>query len=115
MKLLVTYSASHRARLLKHPEPANRIARLVQDIFPSLRQLLDGPGKDIGSPALATTLLLTSLEITSPATFGLSVPWQSHLWVARRMITARQSTGTCLPISYTANREPDASCDMCVK
>jgi hypothetical protein len=36
LHLLLAYSASHRARLLCHPEPANRIALWVRDVFPSL-------------------------------------------------------------------------------
>jgi Fungal specific transcription factor domain len=35
---------------------------------------------------LATAIMLTSLEIISPSTFGVSVPWQKHLNIARRII-----------------------------
>lgn len=89
LNLLLAYSASHRARLLKHPEPANRIALWVQDIFPSLSRALDDPSSQISNANLATAIMLASLEIISPNTFGVPIPWQSHLDVARRMLMAR--------------------------
>lgn len=33
--------------------------------------------------------MLASLEIVAPGTFGVEIPWQSHLSIARRMIAAR--------------------------
>ena len=89
LNLLLAYSASHRARLLKHPEPANRIALWVQDIFPSLSRALDDPSAQVSNANLATAIMLASLEIISPNTFEVPIPWQSHLNVARRMLMAR--------------------------
>lgn len=89
MHLLLAYSASHRALLLKHPEPATRIANWVKDVFPTLRRALDDPNGQISSSNLATAIMLASLEIISPNAFEVTVPWQTHLTVARRMILAR--------------------------
>ncbi|KAL8756613.1 MAG: hypothetical protein Q9184_004449, partial [Pyrenodesmia sp. 2 TL-2023] len=89
MHLLLAYSASHRALLLKHPEPATRIANWVKDVFPTLRRALDDPDGKISTSNLATAIMLASLEIISPNAFEVTVPWQTHLTVARRMILAR--------------------------
>lgn len=89
LHLLLAYSASHRSRLLKHPEPANRIAEWVQDIFTALSRALNDPSAQISNANLATAIMLASLEIISPNTFEVPIPWQSHLNVARRMLMAR--------------------------
>lgn len=89
MNLLLAYSASHRARLLKHPEPATRIALWVKDVFPNLRHALNDPNKIVSNANLATAIMLASLEIISPKAFGVSVPWQQHLLMARSMVSAR--------------------------
>ena len=90
LHLLLAYSASHRARLLSHPEPANRIALWVRDVFPSLRHALDDlSNTEISNANLATAIMLASLEIISPSTFGVSVPWQNHLNIARSIIKYR--------------------------
>ncbi|KAF2474502.1 C6 zinc finger domain-containing protein [Lindgomyces ingoldianus] len=63
LNLLLAFSASHRARLLGHPEPANRIAVWVQDVFPKLRQsLINNPGY-ISNSTLAPAIMLASLKI----------------------------------------------------
>ncbi|KAH8665225.1 fungal-specific transcription factor domain-containing protein [Tricladium varicosporioides] len=89
LNLLLAYSASHRARLLRQPEPATRIALWVQDIFPNLRKALDNPDEIISNANLATAIMLASLEIISPKAFGVAVPWQKHLDTARQIIAAR--------------------------
>lgn len=89
MNLLLAYSASHRARLLQQPEPSTRIALWVQDIFSNLSHALDDPNEIISDSSLAAAIMLASLEIISPKTFGVAVPWQQHLDVARQMIAAR--------------------------
>jgi hypothetical protein len=89
MNLLLAYSASHRARLLKQPEPATRIALWVKDVFPNLRHALNDPSKIVSNANLATAIMLASLEIISPQAFGVSVPWQQHLLMARSMVSAR--------------------------
>ncbi|KAK5129247.1 hypothetical protein LTR08_003712 [Meristemomyces frigidus] len=97
LHLLLAFSASHRARLLDHPEPANRIADWMTDVLPALRQSLGEPKspgatdpRDPSSLApLATAIMLASLEIVSPHTFGVAIPWQHHLQIARQMIVAK--------------------------
>lgn len=89
MNLLLAYSASHRARLLQQPEPTTRIALWVQDIFSNLRHAIDDPTKIISDSSLAAAIMLASLEIISPKAFGVEVPWQQHLDVARQMVAAR--------------------------
>ena len=89
LNLLLTYSASHRSRVLNHPEPANRIAMWMSDVFPSLRRALDDPNRQISNSNLATAIMLASLQILNPNTFEIAVPWQQHLHVARQMILAR--------------------------
>ncbi|MCJ1469016.1 hypothetical protein MMC07_007648 [Pseudocyphellaria aurata] len=93
LHLLLAYSAGHRARLLKHPEPANRIAHWVENVFPTLRRALDDPTSQISNANLATAIMLASLEIISPNTFEVPVSWQNHLNIARRMILARGGAG----------------------
>jgi hypothetical protein len=89
MNLLLAYSASHRARLLQQPEPTTRIALWVKDVFPKLRYALNDPNSNVSNANLATAIMLASLEIISPKTFGVSVPWQQHLLMARSMVLAR--------------------------
>lgn len=89
LNLLLAYSAFQRARLLRYPEPSNRIALWVQDIFPNLRHALNDPVQILSNTHLATAIMLTSLEIISPKAFEISVPWQVHLSTARQMILAR--------------------------
>lgn len=86
--LLLAFSASHRARLLCHPEPANRIAVWVQDVFPKLRRALES-AEQISDSNLCTAIMLASLEIISPNAFEVPISWQSHLKLARQMIIAR--------------------------
>lgn len=91
LNLLLAYSASHRARLLNHPEPANRIAMWVKDLFPKLRHALMGTDP-IPIEALATAIMLASLEILSPNAFEVNIPWRDHLSMARQMTIARGGT-----------------------
>ncbi|TAQ87278.1 hypothetical protein B7494_g4380 [Chlorociboria aeruginascens] len=105
LNLLLAYSASHRARVLRQLEPATRIALWVQDIFPNLRYALDDPAKIISNANLATAIMLASLEIISPTAFGVAVPWQNHLATARQMIVARGGPQTM----QTASRSDKVS------
>ncbi|RMZ92661.1 hypothetical protein DV736_g127, partial [Chaetothyriales sp. CBS 134916] len=90
LNLMLAYSASHRARLLSQPEPANRIAVWVHNVFPSLRRTLDNVSNaNVSNANLATAIMLASLEIISPSSFGVSIPWQNHLSVARSIIRSR--------------------------
>jgi hypothetical protein len=83
MNLLLAYSAAHRARMLHHPEPSNRIAVWVQDVFPKLRQTLIENPNDISDNTLAAVIMMASLEIICSGTFEVPVSWQSHLTMAR--------------------------------
>ena len=97
LHLFLAFSASHRARLLHQDEPANRIARWMEDVIPALQKALAEPTTpgttDPTDPStlapLATAIMLSSLEIISPNTFAVSIPWQQHLSMARRMIISK--------------------------
>lgn len=89
LNLLLAYSASHRARYLGQPEPANRIAHWVSEVFPALRVALEASPEDITDSHLATAILLLSLKIVSPSTFEVPITWQSHLKLARDLFLAR--------------------------
>jgi hypothetical protein len=82
-------AASHRARVLNHPEPTLRIAFWVDDIFPALREALNDPERNFSNANLATAIMLASLEIISPKVFGYDIPWQRHLGLAREVIKLR--------------------------
>ncbi|KAF2854752.1 hypothetical protein T440DRAFT_242264 [Plenodomus tracheiphilus IPT5] len=89
MYLLLAYSAAHRARVLNHPAPTNRIAVWVQDVFPKLRQTLINSPNDISDNTLAAVIMMASLEIICSGTFEVPISWQNHLTMARQMIIAR--------------------------
>jgi hypothetical protein len=94
LHLLLAFSASHRARLLDHPEPANRIAGWMEHVLPALRQALnDGGERGSGGveelAPLATAVMLASLEIVTPHTFSIRIPWQQHVQIARQMIVSK--------------------------
>ncbi|KAL4936294.1 hypothetical protein BDV06DRAFT_95636 [Aspergillus oleicola] len=99
LNLMLAYSASHRARFLGHPEPANRIAHWVSNVFPSLRMALEDTQKKTTDSHLATAIMLLSLKIVSPSTFEVPISWQTHLKLARDLFLARQSQ-----IAYPGNR-----------
>ncbi|KAJ6179741.1 hypothetical protein N7519_010202 [Penicillium mononematosum] len=92
LNLLLAYSASHRARYLGHPEPANRIAHWVSKVFPALRMALESPNEDITDSHLATAIMLLSLKIVSPGTFEVPITWKSHLKLARDLFLARSES-----------------------
>ncbi|KAI1847434.1 hypothetical protein JX265_005506 [Neoarthrinium moseri] len=107
LALLLAYSASHRARLLKHPEPSLRIATLVDDIFPALREALSDPHQNFSDANVATAIMLASLEIVSPKVFGYEIPWQKHLGLARELIMARPGG-----LHYQQNFRQDNVCSF---
>lgn len=92
LNLLLAYSASHRARYLGHPEPANRIAHWVSQVFPTLRIALESSHADITDCHLATAIMLLSLKIVSPGTFEAPITWNSHLKLARDLFLARSES-----------------------
>ncbi|CAI6341475.1 unnamed protein product [Periconia digitata] len=91
LSLLLAYSASHRACMLNHPEPVNRIALWVRDVFPRLRESIAAATDPsaITNSTLAPAIMMASLEIISPNTFEVPISWQNHLTMARQMIIAR--------------------------
>jgi hypothetical protein len=93
MNLLLAYSAAHRARMLNHPEPSNRIAVWVQDVFPRLRQALEENPNNVSDNTLAAVIMMASLEIICSGTFEVPISWQNHLTMARQMIVARGGPG----------------------
>ena len=106
MHLLLAYSASHRARLLNHPEPSNRIAHWVRDVFPDLRRALSGSRDQMNNTNLATAIMLASLEIIAPNAFEVPVSWQEHLRTAREIIIRRgpPNPGHDDRVAYFLNR-----------
>lgn len=88
LNLLLAYSASHRAKLLGHREPVNRIALWMRDAWPSLRKALSSSAP-ISDASLATAVLLCSLKIVSPTTFDVPLTWQDYLATARQIIVSR--------------------------
>lgn len=107
LALVLAYSASHRARLLRHPDPSLRIATWVDDIFPALREALSDPEQNFSDANVATAIMLASLEIVSPKVFGYEIPWQKHLSLARELITARPGG-----LHYEANFRKDHVCSF---
>ncbi|KAI9931431.1 hypothetical protein MW887_010006 [Aspergillus wentii] len=99
LNLTLAYSASHRARYLDHPEPSNRIAHWVSNVFPTLRLALDDPHENVTDTHLATAIMLLSLKIISPSTFEVPIPWQSHLKLARDLFNAHGEQ-----MAYPGNR-----------
>ncbi|KAL8639648.1 MAG: hypothetical protein Q9228_003342 [Teloschistes exilis] len=83
--LLLAYSASHRARLLGYPRPVARVAQWTRDIFPSLRHALVSKTSSTSNDDLAITIMLTSMTITCPDVFEVPIPWQHHLFNAKRL------------------------------
>ncbi len=75
--------------MLNQPEPSNRIAVWVQDVFPKLRQSLTSDPTHISNSTLAAVIMLASLEIIASNTFEVPISWQSHLQMARQMAIAR--------------------------
>nr|KMM71165.1 hypothetical protein CPAG_07472 [Coccidioides posadasii RMSCC 3488] len=100
LNLLLAYSASHRARLLGHAEPYNRIAHWTRHVFPKLRHALDDPNEKISDTNLATAIMLASLKIISPSTFEVPIPWESHLKLARGLFLARRQ----MQVKYSSDQ-----------
>ncbi|KAK6002338.1 hypothetical protein QM012_001976 [Aureobasidium pullulans] len=88
LNLLLAYSASHRARLLGHSEPANRIALWLRDVFPDLRRSLSS-NEPVSNATLTTAIMLASRECINPDSLDVPIPWQSHLEIARQIIISR--------------------------
>ena len=105
---MLAYSACHRARLLGHQEPHKRIAGWTKDVFSDFSHTL-GHIQDtkVSNANLATAIMLTSLEIISPSSFGVAIPWQNHLSIARSIIRSRggpHSVSRKDPVMYFLTR-----------
>lgn len=69
----------------------------MTDVLPALRQALNEPSfPDVPEPndpsslaPLTTAVMLASLEIITPHTFSIRIPWQQHVQVARELIVAK--------------------------
>lgn len=70
-------------------EPELRIAEWAEDIFPALRFRLSSDSATVPTDVLASIVLLTSLEKSSPEAFGHKIPWQTHLNLARSLMRKR--------------------------
>lgn len=71
----------------------------MRNVFPSLRLALENTQEKITDSHLATAIMLLSLEIVSPSTFEVPIPWQSLLKLARDLFLARKSQ-----MAYPGNR-----------
>ena len=64
----------------------------MRDVFPDLRHALSNiSNTKVSNANLATAIMLASLEIISPSSFGISIPWQNHLSIARSIIRSRNA------------------------
>ncbi len=70
-------------------EPELRIAEWAEDIFSVLRVKLSDQTKAVADDILLSMVLLTSLEKSSPSTFGACIPWQKHLNLTRSLMDKR--------------------------
>lgn len=84
LSLILAYGACHRARVLKHSEPINRIAQWVTRLFPTFRQAL-ASGRPISETLFGTCVMLASLTQSYPYAFDIGIPWPAHLSMAREM------------------------------
>lgn len=89
MNLLLAYSASHRARLLNHPEPTERITGFLQETIKALNSSLADEVESKSDATLATLIMLCSYDIISPTKL---ISWQQHLNAARDIIISRGET-----------------------
>jgi len=88
LNLMLAYSAYHRARVLGQVVPQARIDEYTNGIFLNLWNQIQEQ-KPITDAHLATAIMLASLQIISPESFGATVSWQSHLAAAKQMILKR--------------------------
>jgi hypothetical protein len=91
MNLLLAYAASHQARLLRRPEPTERISRFIDETVRSLNVTLNDSEDATSDASLATAIMLASYQIVSPNPFAASgLTWQTHLNAARKIIATRE-------------------------
>lgn len=106
LKLLLAYSARHRAQVLGYPEPNKRITGLVSEVLYSLQRDLAFPLVVDNNATLATVLLMASLDIIAPKRLGLNDHWQYHLKGARRLVLDRCKNGYASNGTVTGSPKP---------
>lgn len=89
LSLLLAYAACHRARLLCHTVPVNRISTWVTRLFPTFRAALAN-NDSISDSLFGTSVILASLTLSFPLAFALPISWQGHLSVAQQMLKQRR-------------------------
>ncbi|KAL1887199.1 hypothetical protein Cpir12675_006650 [Ceratocystis pirilliformis] len=89
LRLLLAYSASHRARLLGHKEPELRMAQWILEVIPQVKFGLNPDNSKASIANLASSIMLASLEVISPNAFGSQISWQNHLITARYLMMNR--------------------------
>ncbi|EGX92142.1 C6 finger domain protein, putative [Cordyceps militaris CM01] len=87
-----TAKAVHRSQVLRMTEPELRIAEWAEDIFSVLRVMLGDQTQAVTDDTLLSMVLLTSLEKSSPSTFGANIPWQKHINLTRSLMEKRLAT-----------------------
>ncbi|KAL5624660.1 hypothetical protein BROUX41_004720 [Berkeleyomyces rouxiae] len=86
LRLLLAYSASHRARAIGYTEPGIRMAKWITIVIPNVNNNLHSNNARKSVANLASAIILASLEIISPKVFGSQIGWQTHLLAARSMM-----------------------------
>ncbi|KAL1303181.1 hypothetical protein AAFC00_006607 [Neodothiora populina] len=84
LSLVLAYASCHRARLLHHAEPINRIASYVTHLFPRFREAL-ASGQPVSETLFGTCVMLASLTQSYPWAFDAPISWPQHLGMARQM------------------------------
>ena len=94
MNVFLAYSATHRAHILRHRSPSNRIESYLRSASYCINGSLNGPAWRTTSAKLGAHLLLVSMNLTcaSPKESILiqQTPWHSHLRAARDLIDLRR-------------------------
>ena len=85
MTLLLMNVASHRSRVLGTEPPKLRIAKWSQAILPALQESAGSRPTYSADTNIAMTIMMASLEITSPGALGHGVSWRKHASHAQAM------------------------------
>jgi len=89
LKIVLAYSACHRARYLRQKPPVKRIATYTSDVFRRLADDIQGPKGKLNYIHLASTIMLASLKIIAPESFEGQMKWETPLAAAKEMILER--------------------------
>ncbi|CAN6623358.1 hypothetical protein TRVA0_009S01706 [Trichomonascus vanleenenianus] len=105
MKLLLAFSASHKAKVTNSSEPVEMIADLLASSLKGLSQSLEDQTKAIVDSTLASVLLFTSYEVLhSPSSTS---QWRAHLLGARQIVNERGLSRRLMDESFkTAGGRP---------